>query len=140
VDKGFFSNLKGLQVEGDITADFSDIRKLQILEDKISRLGQILRLNIRLGRKLDDVVVRIEETRSLGQDTNDDGLHLDLIRFVSEHETSLDRMESLLLRSKGIGQLVGYTATIVVLSLTETLLGSKDSGYSSDRSKQADKL
>ncbi|KAJ6198326.1 hypothetical protein J3E72DRAFT_318348, partial [Bipolaris maydis] len=52
VDRGFFTNVKELHDEGDVQADFSDLRKLHILTDKLLRLAHILKMNIRLGRQL----------------------------------------------------------------------------------------
>ncbi|EMD91849.1 hypothetical protein COCHEDRAFT_1154873 [Bipolaris maydis C5] len=54
VDRGFFTNVKELHDEGDVQADFSDLRKLHILTDKLLRLAHILKMNIRLGRQLKD--------------------------------------------------------------------------------------
>ncbi|KAF1927264.1 uncharacterized protein M421DRAFT_65877 [Didymella exigua CBS 183.55] len=38
VDRGFFTYVKELHTEGDVQADFSDLRKLHILTDKLLRL------------------------------------------------------------------------------------------------------
>ncbi|KAL2064451.1 hypothetical protein VTL71DRAFT_4945 [Oculimacula yallundae] len=100
VDKGFYTNIKGPRFEGDIEADYSDIRKLQILTDKLRRLHHILDLNIRLGYQLRDTF------KELPTNFIDKCTDKKMTRFIYDQQTSADRINSLLSRSTGISQLV----------------------------------
>ncbi|KAF2682038.1 hypothetical protein K458DRAFT_433038 [Lentithecium fluviatile CBS 122367] len=106
VDKGFFTNLKGSLQEGDLIADFSDLRKLQILTDKLRRLVHILKLNIRLGNLLKRDMARIKASSSSDLRTNCDAIQRNLDKYVLDQETHFDRLETLIARSSGIIQLV----------------------------------
>ncbi|KAH6614309.1 hypothetical protein C7974DRAFT_74101 [Boeremia exigua] len=106
VDKGFFTNTKGPQREGDITADFSDLRRLHILTDKLQRLAHILKLNIRLGNNLKREMTRIAASSSSVLRMAFDGIQAKLNEFLLAQETSKDRVETLISRSGGISQLV----------------------------------
>ncbi|OCK75784.1 hypothetical protein K432DRAFT_307764 [Lepidopterella palustris CBS 459.81] len=52
LERGFYTKVIRPTAEGDIEADFSDIRMLQLLTDKLRRLCHILQLNIDLGVQL----------------------------------------------------------------------------------------
>ncbi|KAJ8112408.1 hypothetical protein OPT61_g5219 [Boeremia exigua] len=106
VDKGFFTNVKGPQLEGDLTADFADLRKLHILTDKLQRLAHILRLNIRLGTNLKREMSKIAADSSLGSGTNFAAIQMKLNNFLLGMEVSSDRVETLISRSGKISQLV----------------------------------
>lgn len=105
-DKGFFTNIKGPQLEGDVVADFSDLRKLHILTDKLRRLVHILKLNIRIGCQLKREMSRINTASLPALHTSFDGIQVKLDKFLLGQETSVDRVETLIARSSGIGQLV----------------------------------
>lgn len=106
VDRGFYTNIKGPELEGDIQADFTDIRKLQIFSDKIRKLVQILQLNIDLGVQVKSSMQRIRgasaETLSPAFDELDSKLDL----FLFQHRTHLSRVQLLISRSQGISSLV----------------------------------
>ena len=112
VDRGFYTNVKGLQLEGDVVADFSDLRKLQILTDKLRRLVHILRLNIRIGRQIKKEMSRINVASSPALHTSFDGFQAKLEKFLLEQETSADRVETLIARSSGTGQLVSHPPSL----------------------------
>ncbi|QDS73383.1 hypothetical protein FKW77_007425 [Venturia effusa] len=102
VDRGFYTNLKGPQFSGDVEADYSDIRKLQILTDKLRRLQHIVKLNIRLGKEMRDSI------KSLQNAELQEAAHVDsqIGRFVYDQQTNFDRIDCLLQRSGGITQLI----------------------------------
>ncbi|PVI01288.1 hypothetical protein DM02DRAFT_654672 [Periconia macrospinosa] len=106
VDKGFYTNVTGPQLEGDIVADFSDTRRLHILTDKLRRLIQILKQNIRIGKHMKVGVTRIGKASSPALQFSFDELQAKVDRFLLVQETSLGRLETLIERSSGIGQLV----------------------------------
>jgi hypothetical protein len=95
-------------MKGDVAADFSDIRRLQVLTDKLQRLIHILRLNRRLGIKLKEAVVGMLSNTGQATQTTSQHLHSNLDKFIFQQETSLERLETLVARSAGIGRLVGY--------------------------------
>lgn len=104
--------MKEPQFEGDVVADFSDLRKLHILTDKLRRLVHILKLNIRIGCQLKRDVSRISTASSLALQTSFDGIQVKIDKFLLGQETSVDRVETLIARSSGIGQLVSFPPTI----------------------------
>ncbi|RYO26177.1 hypothetical protein AA0111_g8172 [Alternaria arborescens] len=106
VDRGFFTNVKELHTEGDVQADFSDLRKLHILSDKLLRLAHILKLNIRLGCQLRSGVLDLKMISSPTLQTSFNEMQGILDKYVYEQETNLARIETLIARSAGIGQLV----------------------------------
>ena len=87
-------------------ADFLDLKKLHILTDKLLRLAHILRLNIRLGYHLTSGVSDLRAAASPALSTSFDEMQARLGRYVYGQETSLARIETLIARSAGIGQLV----------------------------------
>ncbi|OCL06759.1 hypothetical protein AOQ84DRAFT_389976 [Glonium stellatum] len=58
-ERGFLTNIKGPTAEGDIEADFSDIRSLQVLADKLCQLCHILGLNVQFELLLSGFACRI---------------------------------------------------------------------------------
>jgi hypothetical protein len=95
-----------------VVADFLDLRRLQILTDKLRKLVQILRLNIRVGHQLTKDMSRIEALSSKALHKTFDGFQSQLERFLFGQDTSVDRVESLIARSSGILQLVSKTQTL----------------------------
>lgn len=106
-------------------ADYSDVRKLQILTDKLRRLGQLVTLNLRLGQEMKSSMDSIERrsTPISGADTGGSQARLD--RFLYGQRTSLDRIETLIARSTGIGQLVSYPEHRSHLNLLQILVRFK---------------
>lgn len=93
-------------MKGDVVADFGDIRRMQVLTDKMQRLIQLLRLNKRLGFKLKSGVADIGARSDRTSLATFKSLQLELDKFIFQQETSLDRLEALVARSSGISQLV----------------------------------
>ncbi|OAL46355.1 hypothetical protein IQ07DRAFT_148192 [Pyrenochaeta sp. DS3sAY3a] len=106
VDKGFFTNIKEPQLEGDIVADFSDLRKLHILMDKLRRLLHILRLNIRIGSQLRNDMSRIKRASSSATQSIFEKTEANLDRYLFGQETSRDRIETVIARGSEICHLV----------------------------------
>ncbi|KAJ6272007.1 hypothetical protein PSV08DRAFT_408869 [Bipolaris maydis] len=106
VDRGFFTNVKELHDEGDVQADFSDLRKLHILTDKLLRLAHILKMNIRLGRQLKGGISDLKTMSSPSLQIGLGEMQARLDGYVYGQEMSLARIETLIARSGGIGQLV----------------------------------
>jgi hypothetical protein len=89
-----------------VQADFSDLRKLHILTDKLLRLAHMLKLNIRLGCQLRSGMLGLKTISSPALQISFDEMQARLDRYVYGQETSLARIETLIARSAGIGQLV----------------------------------
>lgn len=106
VDRGFYANIMGPQFEGDVEANYSDIRKLQILTDKLQRLHQILSLNLRLCQQLKDSMEIIQRDPSIAIPGGIISVQTKLNKFLYDQQTSLDRIQTLISRSTGISQLV----------------------------------
>ncbi|KAH8708494.1 hypothetical protein GQ44DRAFT_463058 [Phaeosphaeriaceae sp. PMI808] len=105
-DKGFFTNVKGPQLEGDMTADFTDLRRLHILTDKLRRVRLILNMNTRVGHGLKKGMARIDQASSPALHTHFDWLQAKLDKFLLGLHVSLERIDTLIVRAVGIGQLV----------------------------------
>jgi hypothetical protein len=106
VDRGFFTSINGPKLETDISADFSDIRRVQILTDKLRRLVQILKLNTRLGHQFKKSIAKMENVTPPDMHPFLNNLDLELDKFIFQQETHLSRIEALIARAQGIGQLV----------------------------------
>ncbi len=100
----------GPQFEGDVEAHYSDIRKLQILVDKLQRLRQILNLNIRLCHQMKESMEYIHRSPSMTLLIGINKAQTKLNKFLYDQQTSLDRIQTLITRSNGIGQLVSLNA------------------------------
>lgn len=100
--------MKGPQLEGDMVADFSDIRKLHILTDKLRRLLHILKLNLTIGTQFKLGLSRIKRASSQALDPTFEAAQIKLDRFLLGQETSVKRLETLISRASGIGQLVSF--------------------------------
>jgi hypothetical protein len=94
------------QFECDVETHYSDIRKLQILTDKLHRLHQILSLNIRLCRQMKGSMENIYRSPTVTLLDGFDRAQNKLNKFQYDQQTSLDRIQTLISRSTGIGQLV----------------------------------
>jgi hypothetical protein len=93
-------------VEGDIEADFSDIRKLQILTDKLRKLVQILQLNIDLAAQFKKAFVRIRSISNPELLASFDEVDCRMDQFSFQQDTSSNRIKGLIARSDGISSLV----------------------------------
>ena len=109
VDRGFYTNIRGPSHDGDIDADFSDIRKLQILTDKLRRLSHVLHMNTEVGLAIRDFARRLQASwGALSQDEIakfeefDSGIEM----FLFQHRTHKSRIDSILGRADGISTLV----------------------------------
>jgi hypothetical protein len=106
VDRGFYTNVKGPQVEGDIEADFSDIRKMQILTDKLRKVVQILQLNIDLTAQLQKGFVRIRNISNPELAAAFDEVDCRMDQFSFQQNTASNRIKGLIARADGISSLV----------------------------------
>ena len=98
----------GPQFEGDVEADYSDIRKLQILTDKLHRLRQILSLNLRLCHQMKNAMEKIQNAPWIAIPVGIDNVQTKLNKFLYDQQTSSDRIQALISRSTGISQLVSW--------------------------------
>ncbi|KAH8590049.1 hypothetical protein B0O99DRAFT_691894 [Bisporella sp. PMI_857] len=109
VDRGFYTNIRGPSHDGDIDADFSDIRKLQILTDKLRRLSHVLHMNTELALAFQDFARRLRDAWGTISDSEivifeefDSGIE----QFLFQHRTHKSRIDSILERAAGISSLV----------------------------------
>ncbi|XHF98272.1 hypothetical protein AWENTII_001832 [Aspergillus wentii] len=105
VDRGFYTNINGPQLEGDFEVDFSDIRKLQILTDKIRRLLQILQLNITLAEQMKCSMQRIRKYSPPNLSVAFDNVESSIEMSILQHRTYNSRLQSLVDRAQGISGL-----------------------------------
>ncbi|KAI9931544.1 hypothetical protein MW887_010121 [Aspergillus wentii] len=106
VDRGFYTNINGPQLEGDFEVDFSDIRKLQILTDKIRRLLQILQLNITLAEQMKCSMQRIRKYSPPNLSVAFDNVESSIEMSILQHRTYNSRLQSLVDRAQGISGLI----------------------------------
>jgi hypothetical protein len=95
-----------------VVADFSDLRKLHILTDKLRKLVHILKMNMRIGSQLKTEMSRISTASSPSLHTSFASIQVKLDKFLLGQGTSVDRIETLIARSSGIGQLVSLELTL----------------------------
>ncbi|KAI9800578.1 MAG: hypothetical protein M1833_003236 [Piccolia ochrophora] len=109
IDRSFFTKVKGPTTQGGIDVDFNDIRKLQILTDKLCRIAHILSLNINAGHQIQRLV---QQLRNAWQplDTPMTWALNDFEAKAGEsifcNQTHKARVDSMLRRSEGISSLV----------------------------------
>lgn len=89
-------------------ADFSDIRRLQILTDKLRKLVQILELNLRLGEQMKVSMNEIKCVSNAESYTMFAGIDIKLDHFIFQQQTSSSRISALIARAEGISQLVSH--------------------------------
>lgn len=109
VDRGFYTNIRGPSHDGDIDADFSDIRKLQILTDKLRRLAHVLHMNMEIGLAIQDFARRLRVTwGSISEEEVAKFEEFDSVieQFLFQHRTHKSRIDSILERADGISSLV----------------------------------
>lgn len=109
--------MKGPQIGGDIEADFSDIRKLQILTDKLRKLVQILQLNIDLAARLQKDFMRIRGFSNPELSATYDDFDCKMDQFTFQQHTSNNRIKGLIARADGISSLVCMNAGMLVQML-----------------------
>jgi hypothetical protein len=102
VDRGFYTNIKGPQLEGDIEVDFSDIRKLQILIDKLERLLQVVNLNIGTSLQMKGAFGCIKSCSATSMLADFDHLQSQIDSFTAQHRMHGSRLQSLINRGKEI--------------------------------------
>jgi len=122
LERGFYTNINGPTVDGDIDTDFSDIRKLQLLTDKLRRLCHILQLNINLGTQLKSCMQQIKDrTCAVSSSVSSfDSFNSQMDLFISQHRTHLARIESLVSRAQGVSGLVSsssYRSTLLLIGI-----------------------
>lgn len=102
MDRGFYTNVKGPKLEGDIDVDFSDIRKLQILIDKVKRIQHILQLNFEISHGIKSAIKSIKRVSvsSLAEDF--EGVESKIDLFMTQHRIHISRLQSLIDRGQGI--------------------------------------
>ncbi|OWP00039.1 hypothetical protein B2J93_8610 [Marssonina coronariae] len=125
VDRGFYTNVRGPAHDGDIDADFSDIRRLQILTDKLQRLSHVLHMNTQVGLAVQDFARRLraawagappaggggggggaaagEEAAAAARFEDFDA---SVEMFLFQHRAHRARIDSILQRADGISGLV----------------------------------
>lgn len=106
MDRGFFTNINISQLEGDFDVEFSDIRKLQVLTDKIRRLLQILRLNISVAEQMKCSIRRLRKYSPPDLSAAFDDSESTIEMFIFEHHTHNNRLQSVIDRAQGISGLV----------------------------------
>ncbi|KAL2820554.1 hypothetical protein BDW59DRAFT_174470 [Aspergillus cavernicola] len=106
VTPAFFSNVKGPQQEGDIEADFADIRRLQKFADKLECLLQVLQRNIDIAQEVKTFLRRAQKLSpscfpAVFEDT--EGI---IDSSILQHRVHSSRIQSLISRAHGTSMLV----------------------------------
>lgn len=107
-ERGFLTNIKGPTGEGDIETDFSDIRNLQMLADKLHQLCHILGLNVQVGVHLKECIHRIRQRTKPDSSlaTSFDMFDSQVELFLFQQRTHSARITCLISRAHGVSSLV----------------------------------
>lgn len=108
MDRGFFTNINS-QLEGDIEIDFLDIRKVQLITDKVRRLLQILHLNATVVEQMERSIGRIKKY-SPNLNATFEALESTMEMFILQHRTHSSRLQTMVDRAQGISGLVSDPA------------------------------
>ncbi|KAF2805602.1 uncharacterized protein BDZ99DRAFT_423932 [Mytilinidion resinicola] len=109
LEVGFYTKVDGPTNSGDINADFSDIRKLQLFTDKLRGLHQSIRLNLDLGAGLQQSMNDMGKTSDMTSSARSSALesfNSQMNMFIWQHRTHLGRIESLIARAQGVSSLI----------------------------------
>jgi len=106
MDRGFFSNLQQSKRHGIITVDFSDVRSLQILTDKVKRLIHLLKLNKNLCDHLRAFFNRLKLVVPLEMKESFLQHEIMIENYYFQTEIHISRLESIVSRAQGVGTLV----------------------------------
>ncbi len=106
MDRGFSSNLQQSVRDGAITVDFSDIRSLQILTDKLKRLLHLLKLNRNLSKHLQAFFDHVKSLSSpqIAGSFRQYEIMMSIYDFKSE--THISQLDSVISRAQGVASLV----------------------------------
>lgn len=106
MDRGFSSSFQQPSREGAISAEFSDIRTLQILTDKLKRLIHTLKLNRNLCDHLMAFSTRLKLLSSHEHANSFSQFDIMMDNYLYQNETHILQLETLVNRSQGVGSLV----------------------------------
>lgn len=109
IDRSFFTSVNGPMNDGDLNVDFSDIKNLQILTDKLHQISHLLMLNMNVGTQVQSFVKRVKSAW-LPLDFSViwlfDECDAKIEEFLFSHRNHKGRIDSMIARSKGIFALV----------------------------------
>ncbi|KAL3469123.1 hypothetical protein BJX99DRAFT_252226 [Aspergillus californicus] len=104
--RGFYTNVTGPQLEGDIEADFADIRQLQLITDKLEQLLQVLQRNIDIGQEVQGFLRRARKLSPSRLSSAFDDTESVVASATLQQRVHSSRIQSLISRAKGAGMLV----------------------------------
>ena len=112
MNKGMFTDTRRRPSKGHIEAEFSDIRRLHILIDKIRRLTHILHMNLEVGIRLQEFTEQILARQpSMKKTIEFETLDSNLKLFVTQHQIHQARLDSILQRADGTESMVCFLLT-----------------------------
>jgi hypothetical protein len=112
MDRGFLTDLTHTTEEGRITAEFGDIRRLQILTDKLKRLTHIMQLNSSICRQLQAFYKQISAVPTPEAMLVSCTHNTVMENCVFELNTHTARVRTLVERAEGIGSMVTHTSQV----------------------------
>jgi hypothetical protein len=108
VTRGFYSDVKGPRFEGDFEVDYTDIRRLQLLVDKLEQLLQVLQRNMDVGGEFCCFLERAQRLSPARLSGTFDETASIVHSCLLQHRIHSSRVQSLLARARGCGILVRY--------------------------------
>ncbi|KAF2810478.1 uncharacterized protein BDZ99DRAFT_571050 [Mytilinidion resinicola] len=106
--RGFLTDIKGPKSTGDFEADFTDVRSLQALTDKMRQISHTLGLNIQLATQLKASINRVRQMPipdALPLECFEEfDSHIDF--FIFQQKTHSARVECLIARAQGVSTLI----------------------------------
>lgn len=107
MDRGFFSNTNQPAAAGTTDADFSDMRQLQLMTDKLKRLIHLLELNSNICQRLRMFFSRIASSTTVGENPHavQDGEDV-LEDCEFQLKVHASRLKTLVGRAEGVTSMV----------------------------------
>ncbi|MCJ1271177.1 hypothetical protein MMC22_011076 [Lobaria immixta] len=124
IDRSFFTTVNGPIKDGDLNVDFSDIKNLQILTDKLHQISHLLILNMNVGAQVQSFVKRVKSAW-LPLDFSViwlfDECDAKIEEFLFSHRNHKGRIDSMIARSKGIFGLIRTTLDFRAVNLSSDI-------------------
>jgi hypothetical protein len=108
MDRGFLADLTPAGEEGSINAEFGDIRRLQILTDKLKRLAHILQLNSSICRQLQSFYRQVSTVPLPEAILVSCAHNVVMENCVFELDSHTARVRTLVGRAEGVGSMVTH--------------------------------
>lgn len=109
MDRGFLSDVLQDSGEGKLNVEFSDVRQLQIMTDKMKRLVHQLELNCTVCQRLRSFFTRLTANLTLDVAETFRQSEVMLENIIFQQETHTSRLKIMVERATGVTSMVRYS-------------------------------